>query len=234
MEAAGYEDLAGIIEHPLLAPEIPTSQVLEGLARAKRYGIAAAIVRPCDIDVAVRTLEGSPVRAGSVVGFPHGTQTTGTKLFEARDLLRRGAKELEAVVGIPQLLNREFQHVQSELNQLSDLCRQENAVLKVTLEMPYLTEELKIIAVVCCERADVHIVKTTTGFARSGYTLSDLKLLREYLPEEIGICAAGDIVTLEQALEVKGGFATRISTPAPAAILDAWKIRLAAATSTAS
>jgi deoxyribose-phosphate aldolase len=77
-------------------------------------------------------------------------------------------------------------------------------------------------------------VKTTTGFGRSGYTAADLKLMRDHLPEDIGICAEGGIATLEQALEAHSQFATRISTTAAAAILDAWKTRLAAATPTAS
>ena len=227
MELTTYQDLASILEHPLLAADLHASQVLEGLSCAKRYGIAAAIVRPGDIDVAARTLEGSTVRVGSVVGFPHGSQTTGAKVFEARDLLRRGAKELEVVIAISRVLNREFQHVQTELNQLADTCRQENAFLKVTLEMGYLSRELKIIACVCGERADVHMVKTSTGFGPSGFSTEDLQLMREHLPEEIGICAEGGIVSLDQALEVHTQGATRISTLDPGSILDAWKTRLA-------
>ena len=229
MELTKYEDLAGILEYPLLAPDLSSAKLSEGLTLAKRYGVAAAIVRPCDIDVAARTLAGSQVVPGSVVGFPHGSQTTGTKVFEARDLLRRGAKEMEVVIAVSRVLNREFQHVQTELNQLADTCRQENALLKVTLEMPYLTDELKIIALICCERADVHMVKTTTGFGPAGYTAADLKLMRDHLPEEIGICAEGGILTLDQAIEAQTQSATRLSTSEPAGILEAWKAKLAAA-----
>ena len=108
-----YEDLARIIDHSLVKPELTTGQVAEGLEMAKRYSIASVSVRPCDIDLAVRTLGNSPVKPASVSGFPHGSQNTATKLFETRDLLRRGAKEIDMVIAISKLLSREFQHVQT-------------------------------------------------------------------------------------------------------------------------
>ena len=113
------EGLAQLIDHPLVKPELTDEQVIEGLELAKRYRIACASVRPCDIDLAVRTLQGSSVKAGAVCGFPHGSQNTATKLYEARDLLRRGAREIDVVVAISKLLSREFQYVQMELLQMS-------------------------------------------------------------------------------------------------------------------
>src|ERR1039458_4762570 len=139
-----YQDLAGIVDYPLVKPDLTNIQVVEGLELAKRYRVACVSVRPCDVDLAVRTLAGSPVRPGSVVGFPHGSQNTATKLYEARDLLRRGAREIDMTIAISALVSREFQHVQTELVQMAELCRQEGAVLKVILENAYLTDELKI------------------------------------------------------------------------------------------
>ena len=229
---ATYEDLAGMIDHPLVKPDLTNVQVVEGIELAKRYRIACVSVRPCDVDLAVRTLEGSPVRPGSVVGFPHGSQNTATKLYETRDLLRRGAREVDMVIAISALLSREFQHVQTELMQMAETCRKEGAVLKVILENAYLTDELKIVACRCCARAGVDFVKTSTGFAFSGYAIEDVKLMRKHLPEEIGVKAAGGLRTLDQALEVRAAGATRIGTASTAAILDEWKARLAEAPKT--
>jgi deoxyribose-phosphate aldolase len=226
---ATYEDLAGMMDHPLVQPELTNVQVVEGIELAKRYRVACVSVRPCDVDLAVRTLAGSPVRPGSVVGFPHGSQNTATKLYEARDLLRRGAREIDMTIAISALLSREFQHVQTELVQMAETCHQEGAVLKVILENAYLTDELKIVACRCCARAGVDFVKTSTGFAPSGYTIEDVKLMRKHLPEEIGVKAAGGIRTLEQALEVLAAGATRMGTTSTAGILEEWKARLAAA-----
>jgi deoxyribose-phosphate aldolase len=225
-----YEDLAGIIDHSLVRPELTNQNVVEGLETAKRYRVASAIVRPCDIDLAVRTLQGSPVRPGSVCGFPHGTAGTATKLYELRDLLRRGAKEIEMVVAIPKLLSREFQHVQTELDQAAESCNQGGAILKVILETGMLTRELKIIACLCCDRAGVDFAVTSTGFAPADYTADDLKLMREHLPEEVGLKAVGGLDTLDQVMEARALGCSRIGTAATAGLLDEWKARLATVT----
>ena len=226
---ATYEDLAGTLDHALVEPNLSSVEVLAGIDLAKRYGVACVSVRPCDVDLAVRTLAGSRVRPGSVVGFPHGSQNTATKLYEARDLLRRGARELAFTIAISALLSHEFDHVQTELAQMAETCRQAGAVLKVVLENAYLTGELKIVACRCCARAGVDFVATSTGFAPSGYSLEDVRLMRQHLPEEIGVEAAGGLRTLDQALEARAAGATLIGTASTAAILDEWKARLTAA-----
>ena len=221
-----YAELAGLIDLPLVRPDLTVERVAGGLELAKNYRLACASVRPSDLELAVRVLDGTGVKPGSTVGFPHGTQTTSTKLYEARDLLRRGARELDVVIAIPNLLSREFEYVQTEISQLSDICHREGAVIKVILENAYLTDELKIIACRCCERAQVDFVKTSTGFAPTGCTLADVKLMRYYLPETIGVKAAGGLRTLDQAMEVYHAGASRIGTGSAAAILDEWKARL--------
>jgi deoxyribose-phosphate aldolase len=133
------------------------------------------------------------------------------------------------VIAISALISREFQHVKTELMQMAETCRKEGAILKVILENAYLTDELKIVACRCCARAGVDFVKTSTGFAPSGYSIEDVKLMRKHLPEEVGVKAAGGLSTLDQALEVRAAGATRIGTSSTAAILDAWKARLAKA-----
>ncbi len=227
-----YEELARLIDHPLVKPELTDVQVLAGLELAKRYRIACVSVRPCDIDLTVRTLAGSGVQPGAVCGFPHGSQNTATKLYEARDLLRRGAKEIDMVIAISKLLSREFQHVQTELLQMSELCHKESAILKVILENAYLTDELKIIACRCCERAEVDFVQSSTGFAPSGYTMEDVKLMRKHVPEEMGVKAAGGIRTVDEVLALVEAGITRIETDSTAEILDEWKARLATRTAT--
>ena len=224
---ATYEDLARLIDHSLVKPELSDEQVVEGIELAKRCGVASVSVRPCDIDLAVRTLQGSPVKAGSVSGFPHGSPNTATKLYETRDLLRRGAREIDMAIAISKLISREFQHVQTELLQMSELCHKEGALLKVILETGYLTDELQIIACRCCERAEVDFVRTSTGFGPRGCAIEDIKLMRKYVPEEIGVKAAGGLRTVDQVLEVYALGCTRIGTTATAAILDEWKARVA-------
>ena len=224
---ASLSDVAALLDLSLLQPELSSAQVLQALETAKRSGIASVTVRPCDLDLAVRILQGSSVQPGSVVGFPHGSHTTAAKLYEGRDLLRRGARELDMVIGSPNLLSREFQHVQTELMQMSEACRREGALLKVILETGYLTDDLKIIACGCCERAEVDFVSTSTGFGPSGYTLNDLSLLRSNLPEEIRLKAEGEIRTVDQIVELYQVGCSRAGTRFAAAVLDDWNTRSA-------
>ncbi len=222
---ATREDLVRRIGLAMLRPDLTAERVAAGLDLAKRRGFACACVRPSDVDVAVRLLDGSSVTPASVVSFPHGTQTTAAKLYEARDLLRRGARELGAVVAIPNLLSREFQYVEIELAQLAEACHNEGARLTAILEIGYLSDELRIIACRAAEHAQVDCVATSTGFAPSGYTLTGAKLLRQYLPEGIGVEAAGGIRTLDQALEALQAGCARVATGNAGAILDEWQAR---------
>ena len=212
-----------------MRPELNDVQVLEGLELVKRYRMGLVLVRPCDIDLAVRTLAGSAVTPGAVCGYPHGSANTATKLYEVRDLLRRGARAIDMVAPVSKLLSREFQHVQMELLQVAELCHSEGATLRITLENAYLTDELKIIACRCAERADVDSVATSTGFAPSDYTLDDLRLMRKHLPEETVVAAQGAIRTVDEALAIHEAGAERIVTGAAAELLEAWKARLAGA-----
>lgn len=225
---ATHAEFAALLDSWLVRPEFPSAHVLAGLRSARDSGVATVIVRPCDLDLAVRTLQGSPVKPGSVAGFPHGSHTTAVKLYEVRDLLRRGARQVDLVVALPNLLSREFQHVQTELMQASEACHKEGATLTVILETALLADDLKIIACGCCERAEVDCVATSTGFASGGYTLPDATLLRRHLPEEIGVQASGGIVTIDQVLEAYQAGCARAATDSAAAILDQWKARSAA------
>jgi len=221
-----YEDVARLIDHSLVRPELTGQQVVDGIELAKRYRVASVSVRPCDIDTAVRLLDGSGVAPGTVCGFPHGSPNTPTKVYEARDVIRRGAREIDMVIAISRLLSREFQYVQTELTQIAEACHAEGVILKVIIENAYLTDELKIIACRCCERAGVDFVKTSTGFAPSGYKLEDVVLMRRHLPESIGVKAASGLRTLARVIEAYEAGCTRVGATATAAILDEWNERL--------
>ena len=221
-----YEALAKMIDHSLVRPELTDDQVVEGCALAKRYQVASVSVRPCDVDQAVRLLDGSGVTVGSISGFPHGSTTTAAKLYETRDLLRRGAKEIDMVINIGKLLSRQFQYVEMELMQMAQACHENGALLKVIFENAYLTDELKIIACRISARADVDFLKTSSAFAPTGYTLEDLRLMRKHAPARIGIKAASGVRTLQTALEVYEVGCSRFGATRTAEILDAWKAHL--------
>ena len=221
-----YEDVALMVDHSLLRPQLTRAEVEAGLELATRYRVAAATMRPCDIELAVKMLAGTEIKPGCVVGFPHGSQTTETKLFETHDQIDRGAREIDVVIAISRLLSRDVDYVQRELDQIAELCHQHGVVLKVIFENAYLTDAFKILACQCCTKANVDFVKTSTGFAPSGYTIADLKLMREHTPAHIAVKAASGLKTLAQVLEVRAIGVTRVGLTSTAAVLDEWKSRL--------
>ena len=182
-----YGDLAGRLEHQLLGPTLNEDQVIDGCRMAWEMGVAACCVRPADVDTAVRILGTSPVKIGSVVGFPHGSSNTATKLYEGRDLLRRGAHELSMVVNIGKLASRQFQHVETEILQMADSCRQNNATLKIIYECSILTDEWKIILSKIVKRTETPVAVTSTGFGPgASQSAEDLILLRQILKDRPG------------------------------------------------
>jgi len=221
-----YEGLAKMIDHSLVRPELTDEQVVAGCELAKRHQVASVTVRPCDVDLAVRLMAGSGVAVGSVAGFPHGSSTTAVKLYEIRDVLRRGAKEVDVVLNISKLLSRQFQYVETELLQCAEECHKQDALLKVTFENAYLTDELKIIACRISARAEADFVTTSTALASAGYTIEDLKLMRRHSPERVNMKAVGGVRTVENALELYEVGCSRFGATATAAILDTWKARL--------
>ena len=221
-----YEQLAKAIDHAIVRPELTEQQVTAHCEMAKSYGVGCVIVRPCDLDIVLRLMAGSGVTVGSVAGFPHGDGNTATKLYETRDLLRRGAREIDFVINVAKLLSRQFQYVEMELLQAAEACHKEGASLKVIFENAYLNDEMKIVACRMCSRADANFAVTSTGFAPHGYTPADVTMMRAKLPDDIGVKAAGGIRTLAEALAAHRLGCARIGTTATAAILDDWKTQL--------
>ena len=215
-----------MIEHSLVRPDLTEEQVASGCRLAYDYRVAAAVVKPCDVDIAVRILDGSGVAVASVAGFPHGSSNTATKLYEGRDLLRRGAKEISLVVNFGKMISRQFQYVETEIMQMAESCHQSNAKCKVIFETGFLSGELKIILCKILKRAGADFAETCTAFGPSGYHAEDAAFLKTYLKGRAEIKASGGIRTLEQALAIHAGGCARFGTTQTEAILDEWKARL--------
>ena len=133
------------------------------------------------------------------------------------------------VLNIGRLISRQFEYVESELAQAAEACHEGGALLKVILENAYLTDELKIVACRIATNAGADFVKTSTGYAPSGATIEDLKLMRAHAGPNVRVKAAGGVRTLEGVLEVYKVGCSRIGATATVAILEAWKRALAGA-----
>lgn len=221
-----YEQLAATIDHSLLRPELTLDEVVAGCQLAGRYEVKSVCVRPADVSLAAEALTASPVEVGTVIGFPHGSSTTATKVFEANLAMEEGATELDMVLNIGWLRSHEYDAVEEEIRRVVEAAG-DRALVKVILENAYLDEEEKRRGSRLVESAGAAFVKTSTGFAPSGATLPDLILMREAVSDQVQVKAAGGVRSLDSLLEVMSVGVTRIGATRTAEILDDYRSRTA-------
>lgn len=225
IETLTYEQIAKTIDHSLLRPELTEQEVAGGCELARRYHVASVCAKPCDVPLAARLLKDSDVKVGTVIGFPHGSSTTETKVFEARQALEIGAEELDMVLNIGWLRSGADERVGREIRAVVEAAA--GHVVKVILENAYLTDDEKVRACHLVEEAGAQFVKTSTGFAATGATLDDLRLMRRSVSPHIQIKAAHGIRTLDALLDVLNIGVTRIGATATQTILEDFKARKA-------
>ena len=222
-----YEQLAGTIDHSLLRPQLTLTEVTEGCALAAEYEVVSVCVRPSDVALAAKELAGTTVAVTTVVSFPHGDSTTDTKVHEASRAMEDGAVELDMVMNIGLMLSGERQAVQDDIAAVVGAAAG-NAMVKVILENAYLTDEQKVAACRLAEAAGADYVKTSTGFAPSGATIEDLRLMRATVSPRVKVKAAHGVRTLDALLAVIEAGADRCGATATAIILDDYRARVGA------
>lgn len=218
-----YEQVAGTIDHALLQPELTLTEVAKGCELAGRYRVASVCCRPADVVLAGQVLTGSSVLVSTVIGFPHGSTTTATKVAETRRALDEGAVEFDMVLNIGWLRSGETDRVTEDIAAVVGAAQ--GHVVKVILENAYLTDEEKVTGCRAAEAAGAHYVKTSTGFAASGATLDDVRLMRAAVPAPMKVKAAGGVRTLDALLDMLDAGCDRVGASATARILDDFRSR---------
>jgi deoxyribose-phosphate aldolase len=219
--------IAMTIDHSLLRPELDDAFVEAGCRLAAEYDVASVCVRPVDVRRAHAILEGTDVKVGTVVGFPHGSSTTATKVLEAQRALADGAVELDMVIDIGALKSSRDDDVRADLVAVVEVGHAAGAIVKVIFENAYLTDDEKIRACHLSEAAGADFVKTSTGFAPSGATHDDLRLMRANTSPHIQVKAAGGVRTLDALIDVMNLGVTRVGATATATIIDDFRARKA-------
>jgi len=214
------KDIAKMIDHSLLNPAMTISDILNGCKTALEYDVATVCVKPSELKLAAAALSGGDVLPTTVIGFPHGSNKTSVKVFEAREAIADGARELDMVINIGRLLSGDYEYVECDVRAVVEAAHANGVIVKVILENCYLTDELKQIACGICERAGADFVKTSTGYGTGGATIEDLVLMRNACSQKVRVKAAGGVRTLEMALKVREAGASRFGATATKAILD--------------
>jgi deoxyribose-phosphate aldolase len=167
------------------------------------------------------------VAVGTVIGFPHGSSTTATKVFEARDAIANGATELDMVIQIGALRSGRDQDVRDDIAAVVQVAQPAGALVKVILENAYLTDDEKERGSRLAEAAGADFVKTSTGYAPSGATHEDLALMRRVTSPHVQVKAAGGVRTLDDLIAVMNLGVTRIGATQTKAMLDDYRARRA-------
>jgi len=221
-----YTDIAGLIDHSLLQPNLTDAEMDDGCRLAVRYATASVCIKPYYVARAAELLRGSKVAVGTTIGFPHGGHASTVKLLESELALDDGATELDMVVNIGQVLAGNWNAVTDEIRQICRLAHGRNGLVKVIFENCYLKDEHKIRLCQACVEAEADYVKTSTGYGSGGATFDDLMLMRKHTPPQMGVKAAGGVRDLDMLLAVRAIGVTRVGASKTAEILEECKRRL--------
>ncbi len=201
-----------LIDHTLLAPTATKSQIEKLCQEAKDNNFASVCVNGDYVELAAHLLnvENCDVKVCTVVGFPLGAMSTTAKVLEARQAIFDGADEIDMVINISWLKDKEYERLAYELGRMRRQCQ--NRLLKVILETCLLTDEEIVKACELCKEAGVDFVKTSTGFSTGGATVHAVKLMRETVGPEMGVKASGGVKTKKDLEDMVAAGATRIGT----------------------
>ena len=221
-----YEDVAKMIDHSLLNPTLTNKELEEGCQLALKYNVASVCIMPFYLKRCAEILQGSTVKAGTTIGFPHGGHTIAVKVAEAKQALDDGGEELDMVVNISKVLSGDWEYVREDIKAVIDITHDRRQKVKVIFENCYLNDDRKITLCEICGNLNADWVKTSTGYGTGGATVEDLKLMRKHAPDHVQVKAAGGVRDLDKLLEVRALGVTRCGASQTAKILDETKRRL--------
>ena len=203
-------ELNSYIDHTNLSVTATVEDITKLCEEAKQYHFASVCVHPYYVRLASELLKGSNVEIGTVIGFPLGSNTIEVKAFEAINALENGATEIDMVINLSALKNKDYDYVKEEIEEIRDSI--DGKVLKVIIETCYLTNEEIIKMTEICNETFVNYIKTSTGFGTDGAKVEDVELINKHKNDVLEIKASGGIRDIETAEAMIEAGATRIGT----------------------
>lgn len=206
------------IDHTLLKQDATKAQILELCKEAREYDFMSVCINPYWIPVAAEALTGSDVKVCTVIGFPLGANATATKAFETREAIAAGAGEVDMVINVGALKDKDDATVEADIRAVVEAA--EGTLVKVIIETCLLTEEEKVRACKLSVAAGADYVKTSTGFSTGGATVEDVRLMKETVGDAALVKASGGVRNLEDAKKMIDAGASRIGTSNGVAIVS--------------
>ncbi|MBQ9988521.1 MAG: deoxyribose-phosphate aldolase [Clostridia bacterium] len=203
------KDILRTADHTLLAQTATWAQIKEICDDGMKYGVASVCIPPSFVARAAAYM-GGRLPVCTVIGFPNGYNTTAVKCFEAEDAIKNGADEIDMVINIGMVKDRDYDGVLAEVKALREACG--SKILKVIIETCYLTDEEKVEMCRIVTEAGADFIKTSTGFGTAGATREDVALFKQHVGPDVRIKAAGGISSLEDAGDFIALGAARLGT----------------------
>lgn len=214
------QELAGMIDHTNLKADVTDADMKKLCEEAVAYGFAMVAVNSGQSKRCSEYLKGSNVHTGAAIGFPLGQQSIEAKVFETENAIQNGAGEIDYVINITELKEKNYSYVEEEMKRIVEACRKYEVVSKVIFENCYLDNDEKVKLAEIAKRVRPDYVKTSTGFGSSGATIEDVKLMKSIVGDEVKVKAAGGIRNLQDALAYVEAGVSRIGTSSGIRIME--------------
>ena len=216
-------ELNKYIDHTLLKPEATKAQITKLCQEARQYDFASVCVNTCYVPLAKELLAGSDVKVCCVVGFPLGAMDTVSKAFEAKTAVENGAQEVDMVINIGALKDKNYDYVTKDIAAVVEASKP--AIVKVIIEACLLTDEEKVEACKCSMNAKAEFVKTSTGFSTHGATPEDVALMKKTVGNVCKVKAAGGVRSYDDAMKMIEAGADRLGCSAGIKVMEEAKAR---------
>ena len=213
------EKLAGYFDHTQLRAYAVKYDFEKLCAEAKKYGFAMVAVNPAPVALCRKLLENTDIHVGAAVGFPLGQNTIAAKVFETEDAIKNGAHEIDYVVNLTQLKEKNYTYVEEEMASIVEICRREKVISKVIFENCYLTREEKLSLCKIAKETGPDFIKTSTGFGTGGATLEDIRLFKSHIGPHVKMKAAGGVKNAEDLKAFLAEGCERIGTSSAVSLL---------------
>lgn len=200
------------IDHTLLKQDQTKNQLDNLIKEAITYNFAAVCVSQDNVSYVANKLQDTSVNTCTVIGFPLGNNTTKTKVFEALDAISNGACEIDMVVNVSKVKDKNWKYVENDIKEVNDAVHLKGKILKVIFENCLLTKDQIVKLCEICVELKVDFVKTSTGFSTGGATFEDVKLMKSIVKDKVLIKAAGGVKTKEDAIKMIELGVSRIGT----------------------
>ena len=219
------KDLAQMVDHTQLRAYAVKEDFEKLCKEAADYGFKMVAINSYPVELCSKLLKGTGVHVGAAIGFPLGQTTIENKVHETKQAIEDGADEIDYVINIGRLKEKDYDYIEKEMAEIVKVCRENNILSKVIFENCYLTDEEKIKVSEIAAKVKPDFIKTSTGFGTGGATLEDVKLMKSIVKDEVKVKAAGGIRDLDTFLAMVEAGAERIGTSAGIEIMNEYDKR---------